>query len=197
MPKLTGIFSSFPDIDQIPAEDISLWLKPSPGVALIENYLGNKILYPQTIPVTQTDLAMELAILREVIKRHPQSFQKNGKSFIISSTLLERIPDLYQLALALVDVLKPKHAVAVMAGVEVVGSVIRPQCQSAGAEFSLEVEKETFRFKAGSVTKLKCLPSRCHINFKGQGAKLFGKNEVNFEVAGGSLGLLVDGRELL
>ena len=113
MPKLTGIFASFPDLERIPPEDIARWLKPNPGLELIGNYLGNRLLYPETIPVTQTDLAVELAILREVVRRHPEKFQTPGKIFI-SNQLAERIGSLLDLTLALIDVLQPKGTVEIL-----------------------------------------------------------------------------------
>lgn len=122
MPKLTGIFSIFPDLESIPPEDIARWLKPNPGFEFIGNYLGNKLLYPETIPVTQADLAIDLAILREVIRRYPEKFQTPGK-FLISNQLALRIGSILDLTLALVDVLQPKGTVQILLGDKVVGSV--------------------------------------------------------------------------
>lgn len=119
MPRLTGVFESF-NLEEIPPEDIARWLKPAPSLNTIENYLANKLLYPQTIPVTQADLAVELAIFREVIRRHPEKFQAQDK-INISKDLADRIP-LLDLTLALIDVLKPKAAQIVLQN-KIVGSV--------------------------------------------------------------------------
>jgi len=123
MSKLTGIFNAS-DIDQIPAGDIAKWLRPNPGLENIENYIANKILYPETIPHSQLDLAIELALLREIAKRFPQKFQKDGK-ILISSALADRIGTLPDLTLALVDVLQPKGVVEVLLDDKVIGNVKR------------------------------------------------------------------------
>ena len=72
MPKF-GIFQNFPDIGQIPTGDISRWLRPSPDPSKIEDYLGNKMLYPETVPIAKTELAIELAVFEEIKKRFQRS----------------------------------------------------------------------------------------------------------------------------
>lgn len=194
MPKLTGIFSSFPDLEFIPPEDITSWLNPNPGTVAIENYIGNKIIYPQTIPVSRSDFNLELAILRELIKRHKTTFQ-TGKILSLPQALVDRLPNLPQLALALVDALMPKDVVPVAIDGKIIGFVIKPDCPWPGSKFSLEITGKSYSFKKGSVTAIPFLVSSS-LNFKGQNAKLFGKNDISFTVSGGQLGLLVDGRGL-
>jgi len=69
MPRLPGLFDSFDNLDQISPEAIAAWLKPAPELALLENYLANKIFYPQALPVTERDMRIDLSILREAIKQ--------------------------------------------------------------------------------------------------------------------------------
>ena len=68
MPKLPGLFDSFDNLDQISPEAVATWLKPVPEFSHIENYLANKILYPQTVPLTEHDMQLDLSILREALK---------------------------------------------------------------------------------------------------------------------------------
>lgn len=191
MSKLTGVFSTFPDLEQIPLGDIARWLKPSPDYGLIENFIANKILYPQTIPVSRFDLSLELAILRELIKRHKNFFQ-SGKKLILPKPLVDRLPNLSQLTLALIDSLLPKDVVYVELEKKIIGTVIRPQMPWPGSKFSLNIGKG-FNFKKNMVTLLP-LKGETRIKFKGTNAKLMEKDEVEFNVSGGALGLLIDGR---
>ncbi len=193
MPKLTGIFSTFSDLEQIPPEDIARWLNPNPGIAVIENYIGNKIIYPQTIPVTKVELNLELAILRELMKRHKNNFQ-SGKNLNLPEALEDRLPNLPQLTLALVDALLPKDVVGVSLGNKIIGSVIKPDCPWPGSKFSLQVDNRNYQFKKGSVTVIPCQNNKCSVHFRGQNAKLFGKVDLSFDISGGKLGHLVDGR---
>ena|SRR3989344_4502976 len=143
MPKLTGIFASL-NVENIPPEEIARWLKPNPGLDFIENYLANKLLYPATIAYSQADLAIELAILREVVKGNPQKFMAAGK-FLIPPELAERIGTLPDLTLALFDVLAPKEPVTVFLGTKAVGSVLPP---STPKEFlQIEIMGKKYRFK--------------------------------------------------
>src|SRR5687767_12024497 len=68
MPKLSGLFDSFENLDQIEAENLLPWLKAPPNPVQLENYLANKILYPQTLPLSEVDMKIDLAILREALK---------------------------------------------------------------------------------------------------------------------------------
>jgi hypothetical protein len=140
MSKLTGIFNAA-DIDQIPAADIAKWLRPSPGLENIENYIANKILYPETIPYSQLDLAIELALLREIARRYPQKFQKDGK-ILISSALAERIGTLPDLTLALVDVLQPKGVVEVLLDEKLIGNVKKEE-----QLLTIELNNKKYQFK--------------------------------------------------
>ena len=141
--RLTGFFATL-DLEQIPPEDIARWLKPNPGLDFVENYLANKLLYPATIAYSQGDLAIELAILREVVKRNPQKFMTAGK-FFIPPGLAERIGTLPDLTLALFDVLAPKEPVAVFLGSKAVGSVIPPS--TPGEFLQIEIMGKKYRFK--------------------------------------------------
>ena len=134
MPKLTGIFATF-DVEKIPPEDIARWLKPNPGLMVIENYLANKLLYPQTIPVTQLDLAIELASLREVVRRHPGKFIL-GSSIRIPKELVGRMGTLLDLTLALLDALTPKNEIEIVLENKVIGSV-RPSAPNGKLQIKL------------------------------------------------------------
>lgn len=86
MPNLPGLFDSFDNLDQIPIEDIARWLKPQPQLIVIENFLAQRILYPATVPITQGDLKLDLAILREALR---MSSPKDKKT----SPMLGHVPD--------------------------------------------------------------------------------------------------------
>src|SRR5688572_29560259 len=96
MPKVTGIFEEFDFLDQIPIDDISKWIPIKLPPFYLENFLANKILYPQSIPVTEVDLAIEIAILREIVKRKSHFDPKLNQIFI-PETFLSRFPNLSQL----------------------------------------------------------------------------------------------------
>ncbi|MCR4306210.1 MAG: hypothetical protein NUV73_03955, partial [Candidatus Daviesbacteria bacterium] len=153
MPKLAGLFDSFDNLDQISPEDIALWLKPVPSANRLENYLANKILYPGALPLTEYDMQIDLAILREALKLNgPKAADKKTNSLLgdnpflnitlrkilIPERFLNFVPDLQSLAISFIDGLllgKERQdffedlwtIVLTDEGDEVVGSVLLPQ----------------------------------------------------------------------
>jgi len=98
MPKLSGLFDSFDNLDQIDISSLSSWIKPTLVPDQLENYLANKILYPQTIPLTELDTKIDLAILREALKHNSLKSQNflnlTLRKIIIPERFLSYIPDL-------------------------------------------------------------------------------------------------------
>ena len=187
MPKLSGVFDIFDELDLIPIDKICAWIKPAPDNTYIGNYLANRILYPQAIPVSKADLVIEEAILREAIKAQPTFFDKLGKKIVIPVEFAQRLPNLSSLVLIFADSLNPSENMQVVledkGKREVVGTMIIPRFEwKSKLEFSVDSKK--FQLRQGEVLVIPCSKSRCHLNF---GKKIY-------EVNGGSLGLFVDGR---
>lgn len=213
MPKLTGLFGSFENLDLISAEDIAYWLKSVPQLNVLENYLANKILYPQVIPQTERDMQMDLAILREALRRSKQSNTLHYENRFLNTTLrkllipvefLNFVPDLASLTWAFTDALllgRKKETlygdlwtVVLTGGVdEVVGSVILPQFGSGGL-MTLQLMGKNYQISQGSLIIIPCPKERCEVAYRLQNGKVLGKSESAIEVYGGKLGLMIDGR---
>lgn len=220
MPKPVGLFDSFENLDKITPEAIASWLQPSPPpLPYLENYLANKLLYPQTIPVSLQDLNIELAILREALRVNSSHDGKqanpflsespfinfNLKKILIPQHFLNFIPDLKNLVWVFVDGLlldrkKEKGFEDIWTVVligdldEVVGTVIVPRFEGKTGQIQLELLGKSYLIKLGDVTVLPCIKQKCQILFKSNTGKLLGKNDLLIEVYGGRLGILIDGR---
>lgn len=219
MPKLSGLFDSFDNLDQIDINNLISWLNPSPNPIQLENYLANKILYPQALPLTPADMQIDLAILREALRLNgPKPQEKGGpllgdnpflnitlRKVIIPQKFLHFVPDLVSLTWAFVDGLlsgrekkdlfEDLWAVVVSDDVdEVVGSIVIPQFSSKADALELKVLGKDIKIKAGSLTVVPCPKNRCEIAYRLTGGNLLGKKEAALEVYGGRLGLLIDGR---
>src|SRR3989344_9569891 len=116
MPIQAGLFDSFDNLDTISAESLIPWLKPVPELKRIENYLANKILYPQTIAQTEFEMQMDLAILREALKMNApkgKNAMLGGNPFVnttlrklmMPAKFLNFLPDLPTLAAVFIDAL--------------------------------------------------------------------------------------------
>lgn len=222
MPKLTGLFDSFDNLDQIPPEAIASWLKPVPPLDYLENYLATRILYPQTLPLTEQDMQIDLAILREALRLNgpKKDSTKNNvllgdntflnitmRKILIPSVFLTYVPNLTILVRVFIDGLLVNREkkdffqdlwtiVLTYEIDEVVGSVLLPQFESSGAVMSLKLQDQNYEIRPGTLTVIPCNKDRCEVAYKLQSGKILGKQESAMEVYGGKLGLVVDGRQL-
>lgn len=197
MPKVSGIFDRFDHLDQIPISDIADWLNPRPDIKFLDNYIANRIIYPQITAISQAELDIDLAILREALKRNPIFFKKAQKKILIPEEFLSRLPDLNKLAWAFIDAYTPdEQMVFTMVGKggdEVLGTYLRAEFPQESGYIELEIQDQSFRIKPG-LTFIPC-QNHCHINFKSSNGKILGKSELTIEVFGGRLGLAIDGRK--
>lgn len=219
MPKTNGLFDSFDNLDQIALEDIAKWLKVTPNTVQLENYLANKILYPQSVPLTQADMELDLAILREALKINGPKSSNNAllgdntflnitlRKILIPARFLSFVPGIKALVWAFVDALLLNRRkedyfedlwTVVLTGEidEIVGSLLLPRFNSNNALMELKLESKSYKIRPGSLMVIPCKLSRCEIGFKFTGGKVLGKEESALEIYGGRLGLMIDGRNI-
>lgn len=219
MPKPKGLFDSFDNLDKIQPQDIASWLNPPPPAIYLENYLANKLLYPQTLPLSNQDLKIELAILKEALKiNSPQPNKEinpflgespfinlNLKKILIPSHFLNFVPDLTTIVLVFIDglLLGRKNedryediwTILVTGDLdEVVGSVILPRFEKQSGELQAELLGKSYIINAGTLSVVPCIKQKCQVLLKSKQAKILGKNDLLIEVYGGRLGVVVDGR---
>lgn len=217
----TGLFDSFDNLDQISAEAVSSWLKPVPRLTQLENYLANKILYPQSLPITRQDMQIDLAVLREALKINiPQGVQQLNallgdnpflnitlRKILIPVRFLAFVPDLAGLTLAFIDALLLNRTrkdwfqdiwtiVLTDTSDEIVGSVVLPQFADKNAQMRVTLLGKNYEIHPGELTVLPCPKDRCEIGYTLQRGKILGKSESAIEIYGGKLGLIIDGRSV-
>lgn len=215
---MAGIFDTFDNLDQIKVEDVARWLKPVPQLIALENYISNRILYPQVVPITLLDMKKDSAILREALRlssQHPQHKNEflGGSPFlnatmrkiIIPRRFLDFVPDLASLVWAFVDGLllsRPKEdwfqdlwtVVLSSDSDEIIGSILLPQFENLTGYIEIKLDNKVFKIKSGDVAVLPCLKERCPLDFNLNKGKLLGKQKSIIEVYGGKVGLMIDGR---
>src|SRR3989344_316237 len=183
MPKVTGVFDRFENLEKIPAENIAKWLSMHPDSAAIENYIANRVIYSQTVPVTLNDQNIDFAILREALRAAPIYFKQNQKKIFIPADFLQITPDIKKLVNIVIDAFEPKGLITFVLTARKKDDILY-----------FELEGKNFKIKPGNLTILPCPKDHCHVNFKSQGSTIFGKTELVFEIPGGKIGLIVDGR---
>lgn len=208
MPSQFALFDSFNNLDQISAEAIGSWLKNPPQVNYLQNYLANKILYPETLPQTASDMQIELAILREALKVNTDYFLNIMlRKVLIPAKFLNCVPDLISLSWAFIDALllhrkKDDFFQDVWTIVltddsdEVVGSLILPQFDVSNGSLEINVLGKKYQVRKGLTAVLPCPKDRCEIGYRLQHGQILDKTESTIEISGGRVGLLIDGRGL-
>lgn len=131
MPHLSGVFEQFGDLDKVSIDEIAKWVSQKYEIHFLTNYLGNRILYPQAIPLTLKELEIDLAILREAIKLKPSLvYEPQTNKILIPKAIAERFPPIVNTAKAVVEGLNPKgvHSIYIYdkGSQRLVGSVISP-----------------------------------------------------------------------
>jgi hypothetical protein len=192
MPKLSGIFSNFADLDKVTAEDLHPYLKAKEQSFYLENFIGNRILYPQTVPINLTDLEIDLAILRLFIKQNPVVvYAEQLKKIIIQEDLVMRFPPIQKLIGAILDVLTLEQVTPIVlrrfnGGIENLGTVIRVTSNDGGF-MDVNVNGQVLKLEFDSLT---ILPNKDpHIVVQVD-------SQPSLNVVGGSLGLVVDLRKI-
>lgn len=206
MPKVSGAFDFFKDLDTIPVEDVIRWVKHPPDPLILYNFLANKILYPQAIGTTQDEIEWELALLREALRRNPIFLNIKTKKIIIPEIFVSRVPNLAQLALAFVDAYilgwttkNPGENIWTLIlknsdKEEVIGSVLMPEFIAETGNITISILKKSIQSAKGGVLILPCEVNSCVVDFKVNGGKLLGTDQGSVSVLGGKLGILVDAR---
>lgn len=222
MPRLSGLFDSFDNLDNIDTDSLISWLKEAAVQASpiqLENYLANKILYPSSLPLSDADMKIELAILREALRVSTPRQKSNTNSMlgdnaflnvtlrkiIIPAKFLQFVPDLVSLAWVFIDALLVKRNsqdffedlwTVILSGDadEVVGSILLPQFKNPSDKMELSVLGKLYKIKPGSFYFVPCSKERCEIAYKFDQGRILGKQMNAVEVYGGSLGIVIDGR---
>lgn len=219
MPEFVGLFDRFINLDQIKIENVMRWLSPVPQQISLENYIANRILYPQAVPISLSEIKIDLAIIREALRLNSYCNKDNKNEFLgnspfINVTLrkiiipvgfLEFIPDIVSLIWAFIDGLLLEHSrkdcfedlwtVCISNETEdVIGSILLPQFSDRQGLMEIKLEDKSYNIKAGALSVLPCPKERCSINFNFKNGKLLGKNKGVIEISGGKAGLVIDAR---
>lgn len=204
-----GLFDSFDNLDLINVDSLMPWLKNSPSAIQLENYLANKILYPNTLPLTECDMKIDLAILRAAIsiigpKSNPY-LNVTSRKVIIPERFLRYVSDLISLTWAFVDGLLLNHkredwfrdfwtVVLSSDSEKIVGSILLPEFGSPADSMNISISGKDYQIGQGSLIIIPCQNTHCEIAYKFSEGRLLGKKESAVEVYGGTLGLIIDGR---
>ncbi|MDD2823378.1 MAG: hypothetical protein PHQ59_04855 [Candidatus Daviesbacteria bacterium] len=200
MPNDTVILDYFSKLEEVSVSDIQQWLPQPEDAIILENKIGNRMLYPQVIPQAAKDLAFNFAIIRKVIEKNQDKFyNKNLKKIEIPEGFLQYFPDIQKLVTIFIDAILPPGITAfwlksLNLGPKNLGTLIRPDNLGAGSIVTIGVGGKQYQIKAGAMATIPITQSRADITFTSASATLMDKKVLSIEVVTGQLGLMVDAR---
>lgn len=201
MPKTARFYEEFPDLENISVEKIARWINRGVDPRILENELGNRILYPQTVPLTSDEMTIDQAILREALKLYPwRYFNRNFNKIIIPRQFAERVPDLSKLAWIFIDAFRPVGLTCIYlksdkAGHAYLGTLIRPKVTASSGAASLLISGKKYDVEVGSLVTVPIQNRRVDIHFESNECTLLDKNKLAIEVIGGPVGVIIDIRK--
>lgn len=202
MPAIVDLISIFPRLEEVKPDVIAGWLGKDVNLKILENILANKLLYPTTIPTSEEELKIEVAMLTEAIKVDRDRFyNQNLNKIFIPDPLTSRFPNQEKLFWLFVDALNPEGIVNVALkvpndGATSLATYIRPTVTANKGRVVITLEKSNFELQIGSLIVIPAHSRTVDIQFESDTATLMGKNQVVTEVLGGSLGVVIDTRLL-
>lgn len=191
MSKLLGVFDLLPDLDKITDEEILTVLKTQIDHHSLENYLGNRIIYPQSVAVNKSELDIDFAILEVALNKHPEIvYKRNQNQVFIPYQFIPRYPPLTRLISIIITSLRPEQItqlwVSHNSGTELIGSILPDTMLNRmrlGDLENLMVKDELKKMVLGELNLLPVTDKQIKIKFS---------EGVEFDCFGGSLGILID-----
>lgn len=198
-----GKLSSAPyisaNLEGVSISGVMKWLNKPYDDRLIQNKVGNRIIYPQVVAIDPEDMEIDLAILRERLKIDPNLFYRPlTHRIIIPENFIQKYPDLGKLAWAFVDAFRPVGITALTlqsAGgtSRNLGSVIHPQMINPLGMVELSVKGKKYTTNGGLLT-IPANFSKVDIQFHSELGTLLGEKTIVAEVPGGLVGIILDAR---
>lgn len=191
MPHLSGVFDQFPDLEKANIDQLLAWMSKKPEKYALMNFLGNRVLYPQTIPINQSDLEIDFAILRAAIRLRPGLvFQPQANKIIIPKMFADRFPPTRTLVLSIIEGISPKgiHFIYIKDGAQlkIIGSIIGPTNPQ-----KLSVDGKTVPLSAGKIKQAVPLNTISVVDLPVSEASIILGNE-EFKALGGDIGVIID-----
>lgn len=191
MAKLSGIFEDLYDFESITADDVAIFLKIKVEAHVLENFIANRIIYPQTVPVNSYDLSIDLALLKAYLKKRSSYFYDPGKNKItIPLEYRTRFGDINSFITSLIDVLNLGKITQVFLGKDrgskLIGSVVSPILPLNKDILATKINGEIYHLRRGSIINLP---------FNDHHIRLQIEDEPEVITPGGDLGILFDLRD--
>lgn len=184
------IFANLNIQDDSLAQKIAELVKPKLDLSAVENYISNKKLYPQSVPSTKLELNIDLHLLKEFLRLHPDAVYNGAKrTLVFDLSLINRFGDLKKitlLTLEAISTLDPITQILVrddQNNLKLVGSLIKPKITPNIQKLDIKLGGKSLNLTLGKVFLIPIKMQNIEVNLG---------SELPFKVSGGDLGLIFD-----
>lgn len=157
MPALNLVFARFNCLSEISTERILHSLKAKIGIHYLQNFIANRLLYPQAMPATLLDFEIDRSILREVLRLQPALLtegEKNSSKIVIPQEFIERFVGIKPIVLAWINALSPKGIMPIFikdqSKLQMVGSIYSPE-KLTGEKINFFLNDKKYELHIGKV----------------------------------------------
>lgn len=196
--KITGLLSYISDVEKLEVEKIASDFLFKGNLEIIENQLGNILLYPQTIPTNKKESDFDLAIVKEILRLEPKNFySSNLKRVYIPDIFIQIFPNLTKLVFIFIDILKPANMTSFLLksenlGAKNLGTYIKPENALEHCFLDINIAQQKYHVPAGNITIIPMRQQKVDIKLESNCNIIEGRNEFTAEVIGGEIGLIID-----
>ncbi len=198
MSGLVHILPLLPDIEHITPEELIPWTSFKVAPEVMDNYVGNRLLYPQAILTTQQQLEWDKALVQAAIHRAKDKFYNaNTRRMLIPVEFMELSANSQDIFKLFIDVCQPHLISYILQKPSIIlGTILTPVALKKSGLITLIIDQQTFTIKLGELVFLPISKSKVDLQFSSPSATLMGQQQFRVEVAGGPAGIIVDAREV-
>lgn len=201
MVKLLGLLDYFPKIENASAEMVAKNINFGKSDAiLIENEIGNLLLYPQVVPESQEQLQIHLSLVCQAMSEDPSRFlNRNLKRLTIPEFIINRFPDFYQILTAFIDVLHLDNLTTIVMKSDRLGLInlgtyiLLPEKVITGS-LTLWIGNKSYLIRPNSIQVYQARQTKVDVKISSSKDRS-NETSLSSEVSGGNIGLIVDTRE--
>lgn len=200
MLKVIGLLEYLSKLEEVSVSDIQQWLITPEDPTILENRIGNRMLYPQIVPQSKEDLDFDFAIIRKIIELNQVKFyNKNLKRIEIPEEFLNHFPDINKLVSTFIDAILPQGITtfwikSTVFGRKNLGTLIRPDNLKSDSIITIGIAGHQYQIKAGSIVIIPIPQAKTDMTFTSSSATLMGKKIISIEIVTGQFGLIIDAR---
>lgn len=189
MPKLSGVFEKLEKVESVSADSINRWLKNKAETIQLENYLANRIFYPQTIALTPYEMEVDLAILREAIKLEQSFYNKEKGELSVPEEFFSRFLPGHLLIASFADSLDLQEETRVFKqGREkvLICTIYRPKNLPGHNPVPLNIKEQNINLRLNTLTLIP-VKGKCRATFN---------LSKDLELDAGEFGIFIDLRKI-